>query len=261
MMKLGSNSWSYHRTIEEGKLTQKDWIIKCAKELNHDGVELLDAHFPNTEKKYLKKIKKLATDLHLDIYCVSCGSNFGVKDESKLTEQINYVKKWIDIGYFFGAPVVRYFAGSPEIEELKEELWKNMVRATQRCVEYAKIRGIVLALENHNHHGFIQTSEDVLKLSKKFPHWLKMCLDTGNYKDLYKSIEETAHLAALVHAKLYDLDENGVERRLDYNRIFDILKKANFNGYLSIEFEGEENELTAMPRGVAYLRKMINERR
>ena len=101
---------------------------------------------------------------------------------------------------------------------------------------------------------------------KRFLDWLrevnspyfKVCLDTGNFKDLYPSIEKTIKIAAFVHTKLYVLDKNGVEKKLDYERIFKILKKAKYTGYLSIEFEGEENEFTAMKRGCSYLRRMIN---
>lgn len=266
MMKLGSNSVGYWKAFLDGKITLKEWIMKCGKELNLDGIELLDVHFPTTEEKYLKEIKKLATDLYLDIYCVSCCSNFGVQEKEKIEEQINIVKKWIDIGYFLGSPVVRCFAGRNEDENLRKSLWPGMVNAIKKCVAYAESKGIVLALENHNHHGFIQTSKDVLNLFKEVDStWFRMCLDTGNYKDLHTSIEATAHLAIVVHAKLYGVDENGVAinsdgtaaPKLDYDRIFNILKKVNFNGYLSIEYESKKDGDIEMPKGVEFLRRMI----
>ena len=64
-----------------------------------------------------------------------------------------------------------------------------------------------------------------------------------------------AHLATAL--KLYDLDKDGTEKRLDYERIFKILKMADYRGYLSVEFEGEDDEFSAMKRGCAYLRKMM----
>lgn len=260
LMKLGSNIWSFHKAVNAGKLNQIEWLKICREELDHDGVEILDFGTPEVTESYLKKLKKLTTDLYLDIYAVSCGSNFGKSTQKERKEQVEYVKKWIDIGYFLGAPVVRYFAGHPA-DDFKK-MWREMVKCTSSCVKYAQGKGIVLAVENHNHNGFIQTSKDVLRLSKEVKSlYLRLCLDTGNFNDLYTSIEKTINLAAFVHAKIYDLDKNGVEKRLDYERIFKILKTADYKGYLSIEFEGEENEFSAMKRGCAYLREMINKYR
>ena len=66
-----------------------------------------------------------------------------------------------------------------------------------------------------------------------------MALDTGNFPDdPYESIKKTAHLAVIVHAKLYELDEEGNEKKLDYEKIVSILSERNYLGFLSIEFDG-----------------------
>jgi sugar phosphate isomerase/epimerase len=257
MMKLGNSSWSFHRTFEEKKLDMFSWIRKCKEDLGHDGVELLDTHFASRDESYLKKIKDLTAELKLEIYCLSICSNFGLSDKSKRQQQVEDLKKWIDAGCYLEVPVVRYFAGRAEDGD-NEKAWPGMVEATKECLDYAASKGVVFALENHNHNGFIRTSKDVLRLFNEINSpQLKMCLDLGNFTDLYTSIEATAHLSAVVHAKILDLDKDGTEKKLDYERIMKILKKANYNGYLSIEYEGKEDELTAMPRASAYLRKLI----
>ncbi|HAM39329.1 MAG TPA: hypothetical protein DCP53_08070 [Elusimicrobia bacterium] len=253
-MRLGISSWSYHRTIEANKIDQIGWIEKTAKELKLDGVELLDVHFPSTDEKYLRKIKKLCTDLHLDIYLLSATTNFGKATEIERKEEVEKLKKWIDIGYYLGVPVVRYFAGVPQGDATL--LWKEVIKLTKISVDYASEKGITLALENH--HGFIKTSDDVFNLFNVLnSEWLKLCLDTGNFKDLYTSIEKTMDMASIIHAKMYGADGNGISRKLDYNKIFDILKKNNYNGYLSIEYEGESEEESTIPECVKYLRNMM----
>jgi len=57
-------------------MNQFEWIEKCAKDLMLDGIELLDEHFPSTEKAYLGDLKKFTTDLGLTIACVSVSNNF-----------------------------------------------------------------------------------------------------------------------------------------------------------------------------------------
>ena len=42
---------------------------------------------------------------------------------------------------------------------------------------------------------------------------------------------------------------------LDYPRIAKIFRKAGFGGYVSLEFEGKEDPLTAIPKSLAMLRE------
>ena len=44
--------------------------------------------------------------------------------------------------------------------------------------------------------------------------------------------------AHAVSAKSYDFDEQGNETTIDYNRMMDIVKKAGYEGYVGIEYEG-----------------------
>ena len=252
-MKIGCSSWSYHRTIDEGKLDQKSWIEKCAKELKLDGVELLDVHFPSIERSYLKEIKKRLIDLGLTISCVSVSNHFTGSDEKEREENVEKVRRWIDIAHYLGAPVLRIFAGASK-ELSQPGIWDKAVECLKKCASYGQEVGVVLGLENHG--GF--SAEEVLRMIEETDSkWLRLTLDVGNFPtEPYESVKKTAHLAVMVHAKLYELDEKGREKRLDYEQIFPILVGRNYLGYLSIEFEGEEDELIFMPRGVAYLKMM-----
>lgn len=254
-MKLSSSSWSFHRTFAAGKMDQLSWLDFCAKKLRLDGVELLDFHFPNTEHSYLKDIKKYATDQGLTVCCVSVSNHFTGHYQDALND-VEKVQKWIDIAQMFGAPIVRVFAGSGE-EMSKQVIYEQAVECLQKVAMYAEHAGIVLGLENHGG----TSAQQVLDLLKDVQSsWLKLTLDTGNFpSDTYKSIEACLAHAAIVHAKLYELDASGAEVRLDYKKIMKSFEKNGYNGFLSIEFEGEADELTFMPKGVAYLRRLMAE--
>jgi L-ribulose-5-phosphate 3-epimerase len=45
---------------------------------------------------------------------------------------------------------------------------------------------------------------------------------------------------------------------LDYDRIAAILRKANYRGVISLEYEGKEDAKTAVPKSLALLRKAFN---
>jgi sugar phosphate isomerase/epimerase len=137
--------------------------------------------------------------------------------------------------------------------------------------------GIVAALQNHNHHNITSTGEDVVRLLKEVNHpWCGHILDTGQYLgsrgaggataddgrryDVYQSIARTAPLAVLVRAKLYRL-RDGKEEWLDYGRIFPILRRVKYNGFISLVYEGWENldASHAVPVGVKWLRQCMAE--
>lgn len=46
---------------------------------------------------------------------------------------------------------------------------------------------------------------------------------------------------------------------LDHDRIASIMKKAGLTGYVSLELEGKEDPLTAIPKSLALLRKAFGQ--
>jgi len=74
---------------------------------------------------------------------------------------------------------------------------------------------------------------------------------------IYENIKKLGKLIKIVHAKMYNFDENGFESTLDYNKIIQLLKEINYDGYLSIEFEGSLSPIEGIEKSVALLRKLI----
>ena len=57
--------------------------------------------------------------------------------------------------------------------------------------------------------------------------------------------------------KFYKI-ESGKEEWLDYERIADILKKVNYNGCISIVYEGEhEDRIDQVRKAASYLRTLL----
>jgi sugar phosphate isomerase/epimerase len=141
-----------------------------------------------------------------------------------------------------------------------------MVLRLRRCAEATAGTGVVLGLENHNHGGFTANADDLARILREVGHpALKVTLDTGDYLvdtsevNGYLAIERAAPHAAHVHAKLYTPDPAGSEPTHDWPRILGTLTASGFDAYVSIEYEGNEDPLTAVPRGAAYLRKALRD--
>ncbi|MBM3246030.1 MAG: sugar phosphate isomerase/epimerase [Candidatus Omnitrophica bacterium] len=261
-MKLGLCSWSYHKSLEAGNLTFSGLLEKAAGELKLGGIDIIADHLPGADKKSLLTYKKMATDLHLTICCLSPGNNFGKAAAAERKKEVEAIKKWLEAGFILGAPVLRIFSGWPEPCADKEKLWPLMVECIKECEKYAKDAGIVLAIEPHNDGGFLPTAVDTLRLVKEInSEWVKLNLDTGNYqdKDNYKAIEDTIGYAPHIHAKVHHMSEDNRELYFDYDRIFQILKKAQYRGFFSLEFEGQDffqqDEMVYIPKAVAMLKR------
>ena len=260
-MKLGCSSWSYHTAIVDEKLDQRGWLKLCAEELELDGVELLDIHFPTLDKDYLREIKKSCTDSGLTISCVSVSNDFGLAGAEARDRELAKVRQWINITSFFGAPVLRVFAGwyhgVKKGDAAAAELWPDVMERLALCAEYAEEAGIVLGIENHNGRGIVGTADEVERcLAEVKSAWLRLNLDTGDYGDV-ESVRRTLPHAVHVHAKLYDLDAQGADTKQDWPAIAAVLREGGYRGFLSIEYEGQEDPLAAVPRGVRYLRGLL----
>jgi sugar phosphate isomerase/epimerase len=260
-MKLGLCTWSYHKSLEAKKIDFQKLLEICALELKVGGVDIIADHLPKTDKKSLIEYKKRATDLQLTIACLSPGNNFGKPKEEERQQEIGRVEKWLEVGYILGAPVLRIFSGWPWPYTDKEKLWPEMVRCIKKVEAKAKDTGIVLAIEPHNDGGFLPTAVDTLRLIKEINSaWVKINLDTGNYqdKDNYQAIEDTIAYAPHIHAKVHKISEDCKELVFDFDKIFTIFKKANYRGFVSLEFEGQDffnqDEIKDTPKAIKMLR-------
>ena len=97
-------------------------------------------------------------------------------------------------------------------------------------------------------------------LRKKVAMDIKALMDLGNYRgDPYGNIEKAAPYAVGTHAKTDVYVEGQGRQDADFRRITQILAKAGYKGCLSIEYEGQEEPMTAMPKFVNYLKECAAE--
>jgi len=260
-MKTSCSSWSYHRAIAAGKMDIFSFIEEC-EDLGLDGVELLFMHFESTDTEYLRKIKHACTSRHLSIASMSAGGHLTVNDDDKREADVENLRKWFDIAAWLGAPRVRFFCGSgAELDAGGDPLHAKTLDAMKRVVAFGEERGIIAALENHGG----TTADQLLAFHKDIDSpWFAFTLDTGNFPptsavgpDTYPSIERAAPFASMVHAKFFNVLPDGRDRDFDWQRINAILKNAGFRGFLSIEYEGnDDNERESVRRISQYLRTL-----
>ncbi|HXY36160.1 MAG TPA: sugar phosphate isomerase/epimerase family protein, partial [Planctomycetaceae bacterium] len=129
-----------------------------------------------------------------------------------------------------------------------------VIESLEKCLPTAEKCGVTLALENH--WGLARLPEGVLKIvDAVHSPWLGVLADTGNFlEDPYDKLAKLAPRTTFMQAKTYYGGGIYYTLDLDYKRIAAIFKKANYRGYISLEFEGHESPMTALPKSLALLR-------
>jgi sugar phosphate isomerase/epimerase len=129
-----------------------------------------------------------------------------------------------------------------------------VIDSLSECLPRAEACGVVLGLENH--WGLGREASGVLRVIKAIDSpWLQATLDTGNFLERqYEQYEELAPFAVLVQAKTYFGGGKWYTLEIDYDRVAQLLRKHGYQGYVSLEFEGQADYETAIPQSVELLR-------
>lgn len=254
-MRVSCAAYSFRQYLQNGEMSLEDFIRK-GYEMGLDGVELTSYYFPTTDLDYLKRLKRLALSYGLDIAGTAIGGSFALP-EGERAEQVALAKEWVDVSVTLGAPCLRVFGGRVPEGHTEEEAVGWCVAGLKEAAEYAEERGVVLALENHG--GITATSERVRQLVEGVgSDWVRVNLDLGNYREEpYRQIAETVPYAVTTHVKTQWRDPSGQRFLLDYPRVVRILRDEGYKGYLSIEYEAEEDPILAVPRFAGYLKSLV----
>ena len=76
-------------------------------------------------------------------------------------------------------------------------------------------------------------------------------VDTGDVNG-FAALEKAMIYTMMVHAKFYEVDADGKDKKQDWEKIFKLLKDSRYEGYLSIEYEGK-NPKVEVPLAAKYL--------
>jgi len=230
-------------------------FIRKGYEMGLDGVELTAYYFPTTGADYLKRLKRAALRYGLDVAGTAIGGSFALPEEAR-AQQVALAREWVDVSVTLGAPCLRVFAGAVPEGHTEQEAMAWCIAGLKEAAEYAEGKGVVLALENHG--GITASVEQVRQLVEGVDSdWLRVNLDLGNYRtDPYREIAETVPYAVTTHVKTQGRDASGQHFLLDQLRILRILREKGYKGYLSIEYEAEEDPLLAVPRFANYLKSL-----
>jgi sugar phosphate isomerase/epimerase len=224
------------------KMDLKDFAAHCGEKFDIRKIEPWNRHFRSTDAKYLEEFRGSLEKAHGAVVNIAVDGDHSpyAADASERDQAVAFSKKWIDVAVAIGSPSVR--TNIAEAKDSKPDL-DRAADSFKRVVEYAAAKNVVVHLENDN-----AVSEDpfflVQLIEKVNSPWLHsnpdFCntLATGREEYAYKGIAAMfQHAHGICHVKDMETNEKGEVFRVDMARTFGILKRANYRGYCSMEFD------------------------
>jgi len=270
---IAVSTYSFWRFKDDSKLSIERCIDEAAR-MDFDAVEILHIQMDNyrdPDPGYVQRLKQLAFVNGLDLCGLSTHQGFVSPDADKRQANIDHTNKTIELAYDLGIPTMRVNTGrwgtSGNFDELmanrgiepvlegytEDDGFEWVIDSFEKIVPVAEKCGVTLGLENH--WGLGLTPEGVLRIVDAIDSpWLQCTLDTGNFlEDPYDRLEMMAPKTVFVQAKTYHGGGLWYSLDLDYPRIAAMLRRHDYRGYISLEFEGEEDWQTAIPKSLATL--------
>lgn len=282
-MKISVSSYSFNQYLKEGKLDLFGAIDK-AKEMGFDAIEFIDLSTQSHEEEIAlaKKLKQHADSVGMDInaYTVSaCMCKATDEDDDREFER---VKGKLDVAKELGAKVFRHDAVFALERYRSFDLsLPTIAKNIRRVSDYGKSLGITTCIENHG--KICQDSDRVERLFNAVNHDnFGILLDVGNFacvdENNVLAVSRIAPYAVHVHFKDFHImprkngkPEHSFESRacnylvgtsigygdVNTEQCYAILKSIGYNGYLSVEYEGPEDCIEGIRKGLDSIKKYM----
>ena len=285
-MRVSVSSYSFSQQVWAGKMTQLDIVAKV-KEMGFDAVEFTDIDGSDLaqQKENARKIRQEADRVGMEISNYTIGANLYQPTAEEVDAEVERLKGQVEVAAILGAKVMRHDVcwqlGKTGSARSFGLMLPTIAEAARRVTEYAATFGIKTCSENH---GYIaQDSYRVEQLFNAVNHDnYGLLVDIGNFicvdEDPALAVSRVAPYAVHVHLKdmlvrpepvgpICNTTRGGNyfagtvvgEGDIPVKRCLKILKQAGYDGIVSLEYEGSEDCLTGIARGLANVRKILAE--
>ncbi|SEC61792.1 sugar phosphate isomerase/epimerase family protein [Paenibacillus sp. GP183] len=275
--KTSLSVWSCHKYFFDKVWTNADFIHFAGQQTLVDGVELLHKFWNPVID--IPQIEKALQQEGLEVACVGASNNFALPNTADRDTQLQQVIDSINIADLYGAKVVRVFSGSLQEGVSFEQGQRWIIEGLKAAAEYAGKKDITLCLENHG--LFAGKAGQVQKIIREVNSpALRSTFDTGNFilvdENPNDALEQLNTMIAHVHCKDFIKVEeifqgetyvslSGVryagtvigEGSVPLDSLLARLHELGYDGWLTVEFEGNEEQKSGSIRSVANLTSML----
>ena len=285
-MKTCVSSYSFNKLLKSGEYTQLT-LIKEVKSMGFDAIEFTNLDPPEGVSMidFAQMIRSESDNRKLPVADYTIGAE--LLNCANLDDEVARLCEQVDIAVILGAKGMRHdatggYKGVEKSYKSFDQALRALIEGCRRVTEYAGEKGIKTMVENHGF--FCQESERIEKLVTGVgKENFGVLLDMGNFLCADEAPElATGRLAPFVkhvHCKDFHVKSGqGVNpgggfftsRAGNFLRgaivghgdvpvlqCLSILNKNGYDGYVSIEFEGIEENMMAIETGLNNLERFI----
>ena len=248
--------WSLHKALQSGNMAARDFPIITKKEFDIHACEYVNQFYADQKtnsafwSEMLNKTKN--EGIKNLLIMVDAEGELGNANPSERKTAVQNHHGWVDIAAKMGCHSIRVNAfGTQDRTQMKAALVDGL---GQLC-EYSQQAKINVLIENH---GLLSSQADfIVEVIKEvnnpymgtlpdFGNWCTSELWGSTMSDRCQSVFNHVEGVKLflpfakgVSAKTYDFDSQGNQPKLDYKSMLKVVKDAGYNGYIGIEYEGE----------------------
>ncbi|MFC5464941.1 sugar phosphate isomerase/epimerase family protein [Lederbergia graminis] len=284
-MKIGISSYSLNQALQSGEMDILD-VIQWASDNGADHLEIVPIGF-SMDDKLIDYIRDKADKVGIEISHYLVGANFIQNSEVGVEAEVKRVKEQVDIAHKLGVKMMRHDVASRPLEETSiiqfEHDLPTLVKACREIADYATQFGIITSVENHGY--YVQASDRIQRLVHEVNRAnFKTTVDIGNFlcvdENPVSAVQKNIPYASMIHFKDFYLrpaSENpgdGFFRTtagnylrgsifgqgdIDVREIIRIIKNSNYDGYISLEFEGMEECKLGTKVGLENMKRLLAE--
>ena len=158
-------------SLSFGTLACPDWtlqeVIRAARRYGYDGIELRGADRQHISPEFTpierRDVRQRFEDVGLQIVAVTAYTRFAQVDPTALQEQVDTLKRYVDLAVDIGTPLVRTFGGEYPRDVDREALLDAMAGALRQAGDYAAQAGVKVVLETHDAFALGALTGEVLQ--------------------------------------------------------------------------------------------------
>ena len=254
----GCCAYSFRKDLANGQMSMEDFIRKGV-ELKTTGLDMTVYWFKSTEPDYLAGLRHLAFQCGIPFSGAACGASMVQASPEKRAGILNEIKHWIDVTDRLGASHLRVFGGSLPRGATAAQGIDWVVETMKPACEYAGKKGITLGIEDHG--GITQEAEACLEIMHRVASpFAGINLDITHFiptatLDGYAQIEMCIPFAT--HTHIRDHFDDGTP--IDLDRVWRMFAQAGYRGFMSLEYEGKTDPMTAIPQQMARIEQLCRQ--
>ncbi|MGE5508050.1 MAG: sugar phosphate isomerase/epimerase family protein [Chitinophagales bacterium] len=274
----------YSLVLEDKPLEE---AVRLAAHLGFEGIELLGRapHLPaDTPRARVKELAVRLSDLGLAaVNLATYTGGYSQLDATGCQAQLDELKRFLEMAYVLGCPMVRHAPGGPSPREAEPRHWERAAEWLKKACTEAAGAGVTLVSEIH-FGGLEESAESCRRLLDlvQRPNY-GMVHDAGNMyiagadygPDSLRVLGEgLRHVHVKDEAALapgqadegsFQVSGRSYRHRLlgegavDHRPLLQALAAQGYQGFLSVEYHGPGERLAAARHDLTCLRKLVSE--